>query len=83
MRKQFVILIVIGAIVVVATPTIFLSIYFIAQNRLDNVNVEIEGIEVTGLTDDTLSGTVNFTINDPTTVDATFKILTFNIVNHK
>ena len=79
MKKVYKILLIVGAVVVVATPAIFLSVYFGIQNRINETDVSITGISVTDLTDDSLTGAVNFTISDPTSADATFRILSFNV----
>ncbi|MHA1221495.1 MAG: DUF3712 domain-containing protein, partial [Candidatus Heimdallarchaeota archaeon] len=79
MRKLFKILIIVGAIVVVATPSIWLGVYFYAQNRVDDTDVTIENFVITNLSDGALEGTVNFTISEPTIVDATFRITEVNV----
>ncbi|HUT82299.1 MAG TPA: hypothetical protein VMZ29_13940 [Candidatus Bathyarchaeia archaeon] len=46
MKNLYKILIIVSAVVIVATPTIFLSVYFYAQNRIDNTDVEIEIFDI-------------------------------------
>ncbi len=79
MKKIYIILIVIGSIVVIAVPSIFLGVYFYSQNRIDNTEVTIDAFVINDLTDGSLAGTVNFTISEPTVVDATFIIVTLNV----
>ncbi len=79
MKKLYIILIVIGSIVAIALPSIFLGVYFYSQNKLNNTEVTIETFVINDLTDGSLAGTVNFTISEPTQVDATFTIITLNV----
>lgn len=79
MKKLYIILIVIGSIVVIAVPSIFLGVYFYSQNRIENTEVTIENFVINDLTDGSLAGAVNFTISEPTQVDATFTIVTLNV----
>ncbi|MHA1760660.1 MAG: hypothetical protein ACTSXA_08555 [Candidatus Heimdallarchaeota archaeon] len=79
MKKLFKILIGVGIVVAVATPTIWVSVLFYVNNRVENTDVTIDGIEVLEISDDSLSGIVNFTISEPTTVAATFRINKFNV----
>ncbi len=79
MKKLYVILIIIGSIIVVATPTIFLSVYFIAKNQVSNADVNIAGIEVKDISDDSLIADVNFTVGSPSEAEATFKVLDIHV----
>ncbi|MHA1155525.1 MAG: DUF3712 domain-containing protein [Candidatus Heimdallarchaeota archaeon] len=79
MKKLYIILIVIGSIVVIAVPSIFIGVYFYSQNRIENTDVTIDTFVINDLTDGSLAGTVNFTISEPTQVDATFIIVTLNV----
>ena len=60
-------------------PSIFLGVYFYAQNRLDNTEVTIESFTITDVAGDCLAGTVNFSISEPTKVEATFRITEINV----
>jgi len=79
MKKLYLILIIAGSIVIVATPSIWLGIHFYAQNRIENTDVSIENFVITNLTNTTMGGIVNFTISEPTKVDASFRITDFNL----
>ncbi|MHA1211840.1 MAG: DUF3712 domain-containing protein, partial [Candidatus Heimdallarchaeota archaeon] len=79
MRKLFKILIIVGTIVAIATPSIWLGVYFYAQDRVENTDVTIESFAITNLSDGALEGTVNFTISEPTVVEATFRITEVNV----
>jgi len=79
MRKLFKILIIVGVSVAVITPTVWVSVWFYINNRVETTDVTIDELEITGISDDSLAGTVNFTISDPTTVAATFRIVKFNV----
>ena len=74
MKRLYLILIIIGATVAVATPSIYLGVYFYSKNRVKSTDVSIESFEINDISDTSLSGKINFTLSQTTTTDATFTI---------
>ncbi|MCF2143260.1 MAG: hypothetical protein K9W42_06125 [Candidatus Heimdallarchaeota archaeon] len=74
MKRVYLILIIIGATVAVATPSIYLGVYFYSKKRLETTDVNVDDFEILGMTDNSLSGKVNFSLSKTTVVDATFRV---------
>ena len=81
MKTLYKILIGVGIAAVVLTPTIWVSVWFYINNKVETTDVTIDSLEITGISEDSLTGNVTFTISDPTTVAATFRINTFNYLS--
>jgi hypothetical protein len=79
MKKLYAIFMIVGAGVVIAVPSIFLGVYFSTQNRLENTNVSVESFSITSLTNESLTGDIHFNVSNPTTMEATFRIIEINV----
>jgi len=51
-----------------------LGVYFYSKNRIETTDVNVESFEIVDISDDSLSGKLNFTLSKTTSIGATFRV---------